>query len=334
MSIFSALLINLSLAVLLFAQNNGSIDVQAPKASNELIELNQRIDRLYNDKKYSEALPFAKEAVELTKKEFGKDHLRVAVALRNIAYIYALVFDRENASSSFASSYQIFRKHLPLDQDAERLYVEVMEYVAYYRALDGKFEDAAEKLTNAIEIREKLGGKDSLEIATSLYRLAETFLLRQEYEEAMPFLNRALDIRLYKLGISNSETKILANVTSCTMSKLGMQAELDGFKQKYYPKVVSATERPIQGGVVNGKAIELVVPSYPEEARYKRVSGIVRVTVLINQNGKVVHACALGGPRVLHSASEAAAYRSRFSPTLLSGEPVMVSGVIVYNFQR
>jgi outer membrane biosynthesis protein TonB len=35
---------------------------------------------------------------------------------------------------------------------------------------------------------------------------------------------------------------------------------------------------------------------------------------------------------MLHQAAEAAAKQARFSPTLLSGQPVKISGMINYNF--
>ena len=43
-------------------------------------------------------------------------------------------------------------------------------------------------------------------------------------------------------------------------------------------------------------------------------------------------ATAVAGHPLLQQAAAAAARQARFSPTLLSGEPVKVSGVITYNF--
>ena len=41
---------------------------------------------------------------------------------------------------------------------------------------------------------------------------------------------------------------------------------------------------------------------------------------------------AVTGDAPLRSAGEAAARRARFSPTMLCGKPVRVTGVITYNF--
>lgn len=90
--------------------------------------------------------------------------------------------------------------------------------------------------------------------------------------------------------------------------------------------------KPVSGGVLNGKAIDLPAPLYPEIAKRMRTTGLVTVEVVIDPNGKVISAKALSGNSVLHSAAVQAAMRARFSPTTLSGQPVKVSGVINYNF--
>lgn len=90
--------------------------------------------------------------------------------------------------------------------------------------------------------------------------------------------------------------------------------------------------KPVSGGILNGKALSLPAPSYPEVARRARASGTVEVEVVIDLSGKVISAKAVKGPMMLQGAAEEAARRARFSPTLLSGQPVKVSGVITYNF--
>jgi protein TonB len=95
------------------------------------------------------------------------------------------------------------------------------------------------------------------------------------------------------------------------------------------PKPVPKT---ISGGVLNGKAVNLPKPTYPPAARAVRAAGAVTVQVLIDEEGRVVSASATGGHPLLQQAAVAAARGARFSPTLLSGQPVKVSGIITYNF--
>lgn len=93
------------------------------------------------------------------------------------------------------------------------------------------------------------------------------------------------------------------------------------------PKVLKVSQ-----GVLTSKVLNLPRPNYPPLAKQIRLQGPVSIQVLIDENGKVVSAKALSGHQVLVNAAEAAALQARFSPTLLSGQPVKVSGVIIYNF--
>jgi protein TonB len=96
------------------------------------------------------------------------------------------------------------------------------------------------------------------------------------------------------------------------------------------------TEKPvpktISGGVVNGKATNLVKPPYPAAARAVRAAGAVNVQVTIDESGNVISASAVSGHPLLRAAAVQAARSSKFSPTMLSGQAVKVTGVIVYNF--
>lgn len=93
-----------------------------------------------------------------------------------------------------------------------------------------------------------------------------------------------------------------------------------------------AVPKKISGGVLNGKATSLPKPPYPAAARAVRASGAVNVQVTINESGSVVSASAVSGHPLLRQAAEQAARSAKFAPTLLSGQAVSVTGVIVYNF--
>ena len=97
-------------------------------------------------------------------------------------------------------------------------------------------------------------------------------------------------------------------------------------------KTSSPNTRPVSGGVLNGIAISLPKPRYPAVARNARASGVVTVEVLLDEEGKVISARALDGSPYLRDAAVEAARLARFSPTVLSGQPMRVSGVITYKF--
>jgi bla regulator protein blaR1 len=91
-------------------------------------------------------------------------------------------------------------------------------------------------------------------------------------------------------------------------------------------------EKAVNGGVLNSKANSLPAPEYPAIARQARASGSVNVEVLIDEGGNVVAARSVSGHPLLQAAAVTAARQATFAPTRYNGEPVMVRGIIVYNF--
>jgi periplasmic protein TonB len=150
--------------------------------------------------------------------------------------------------------------------------------------------------------------------------------------------------RLTKLGDVNTDTGARVDPGASRVVDTGGTAGLNtgagtdttgGAEAPPPPPTVKPKPPPpktISGGVLNGKAISLPKPAYPPAARAVRASGSVSVQVLIDENGHVVSASAVSGHQLLQQAAVSAARGARFSPTLLSGQPVKVSGVITYNF--
>jgi TonB family protein len=90
--------------------------------------------------------------------------------------------------------------------------------------------------------------------------------------------------------------------------------------------------RSINGGVLNGSATILPQPVYPVIARQARASGAVNVEIMIDEGGNVITAHAVSGHPLLQVAAVNAARQATFKPTRLNGEPVRVTGLLVYNF--
>jgi TonB family protein len=63
-----------------------------------------------------------------------------------------------------------------------------------------------------------------------------------------------------------------------------------------------------------------------------KASGAVNVQVTIDEQGNISSASAVSGHPLLRQAAEEAARNAKFAPTALQGVPVIVTGVIVYNF--
>lgn len=135
-------------------------------------------------------------------------------------------------------------------------------------------------------------------------------------------------VRVYKFSPAIKDGKPVATRVGIKVT-IGRAAHKDS-PLAADPNVLKV--KTVTGGVVNGKAISLPKPDYPFEAKQAHAGGSVSIQVLISEEGNVLSAQALDGSPLLQFAARAAACSAKFSPTLLVGQPVKVSGVITYNF--
>jgi TonB family protein len=137
-------------------------------------------------------------------------------------------------------------------------------------------------------------------------------------------LVNALDGTIFR---TNKEERRKINIEG------GERPRVEGEERLREPLMTSSGERrPINGGVLNGKASDLPIPEYPVIARAAHASGAVNVEIMIDEGGTVVAAHAVSGHPLLQAAAVNAARQATFTPTRLNGEPVKVTGVLVYNF--
>ncbi len=98
----------------------------------------------------------------------------------------------------------------------------------------------------------------------------------------------------------------------------------------------ASTARPKRINVSNGVLLEQVIkkvhPTYPSEARMARVTGVVKIQVLISEEGRVIEATAIEGPKSLLETALEAARQWTFKPATLGGQAVRMSGVLSFNF--
>ncbi len=101
-----------------------------------------------------------------------------------------------------------------------------------------------------------------------------------------------------------------------------------------YVLTLRLTDSPIvEGGVLNGKAVNLPKPPFPDEAKETGASDSVKVKVMLGEDGTVYTALAESGNEVFYQVAEQAAMGARFAPTVVNGKAVRVRGYIVYNFK-
>ena len=88
----------------------------------------------------------------------------------------------------------------------------------------------------------------------------------------------------------------------------------------------------VPSSLISSKTLDKPAPPYPPIAKAAGVQGTVAVQIVIDELGKVISAKATSGNPLLLNAAVQAAYRAKFTPTVLGGQPVKVTGSITYNF--
>jgi TonB family protein len=104
-------------------------------------------------------------------------------------------------------------------------------------------------------------------------------------------------------------------------------------EQRKEESAIESGPSAISAGVLNSKATTLPEPLFPVIAKAAHASGEVTVEITVDETGNVVMAHAVAGHPLLQAAAVKAARQATFKPTRLNGEPVKVSGVLIYNFE-
>ena len=189
----------------------------------------------------------------------------------------------------------------------------------------GKYEQAAAAFQEAI--------RNKPEFADARINLAIAYLYQSRFNEGIEQLKEAIRIQPdFASAHKFMGMAYLALDKREEASKVYDVLKLLDHEMANF--LLSCIQRPEKFvfGVSPGKRISTPQPPYPDGARKNHIGGAVTVHVVIDKQGNVISSQAVSGPLELRSVCEAAAMKARFTPTLLSGMPVKVTGAIDYNF--
>lgn len=89
---------------------------------------------------------------------------------------------------------------------------------------------------------------------------------------------------------------------------------------------------PLTIGSLIGYATRRVAPIYPRQARSMRMTGVVTVKIIVDEDGSVSEIDDLDGPPLLQRAASDAIRKWKFKPFKRDGEPVKATGFVSFNF--
>jgi bla regulator protein blaR1 len=193
--------------------------------------------------------------------------------------------------------------------------------------------EAEQKRSTMLAAAAKISMDHAIQIATSVSpgKVIECSLVGERWEGNGELAKPAFV--LYHVVVLSEEsnpvkTHVLINAIDGSVFRVNKEEK----REEEQTTGAAARRRAIEGGVLNGKAASLPAPEYPAIARAAHAGGEVTVRIVIDEGGNVVEVATVSGHPLLRAAAVAAAREAKFNPTRLKGEPVVVTGLLVYNF--
>lgn len=313
------------------ASGTGSASQQTAAAQaaalDEARRLSKEVVALYRDGKYDEALPLAKRTLELSETSSGSETDIVVSALTNLGQLYIAQNKYGDAIPLLTRILAIKEKQSPPDNLSIGTLLGKLAYLFYMK---GDGDKSAAAYQRAIAAKEKAVGPDDLEVARLLLSLADVYRFNGKTNLADQAYERSIIIYSKKLTLDDPALTHAFDRYTCLYAG-GKQYNKVGALWKRIENALEPDSKSDTEGMLNGKAISLPKPEYPRDV--KGLTGLVVLRVTIDETGKVIEAADLcGGFSILINPSISAARRARFTPTLLNGKAIKVTGILTYRF--
>jgi CHAT domain-containing protein/Tfp pilus assembly protein PilF len=209
-----ALILGISVLICLISNSAPSVAIDMKR----LAELDSSVEELVNAKKYSEALPLAKELVSDRQLVYGETNSDTISATKDLADIYLKTGDFTNAEHLYQRSLHIIEKIAgPENADVATLlgslallYIEMGDYM--------KAETLCQRSLN---IREKLLGLEHPDTIVSLNNLALIYDYMGNYAKAESLYQKDLQIIAKISGQESLDYAKALNNLACLYSEMG-----------------------------------------------------------------------------------------------------------------
>jgi TonB family protein len=332
MKLHLTVILTLFLSFSLFAQSASQAS-EGTGAVEEILKLNSQVVKLYSEKRFDEALVIAKKIWDIAAANNLISDGRVLPAIRNLGELHLA----KGKESEAISVFQIVSDQYEKMGDKGRTELEkVMSRLAAAYISKKDFKNAESQYLKLKNLTETAYGEKSRQSANAYLQLANLYNLQKKGKEAEEFYLKAILINDAVLSKKEQETRQDVDTYKCWVfhreyQRNALKGAMDLFKDLDKKRGIQEDNNKSQG-VINGKALRLIQPVYPQSAKAKRASGFAVVRVDIDEQGNVTNAKTFCGYLDFVKEVEEAALKSKFTPTLVKGVPVKVTGEIVYNF--
>ena len=182
---------------------------EAAAAAEKLMEADWRLAlALYRRGKFSEAIPFAQELVQIQQRVLGDASPIYATGLDTLAMLYARQGDYARAEPLFRQALEIRKKTFGENHPD---YATSLNNLAMTYKSQGDYARAEPLFRQAAEIGKKTLGENHPDYATSLNNLALLYEAQGDYARAEPLLRQSAEICKKALGEDRPEYAVSLN---------------------------------------------------------------------------------------------------------------------------
>jgi CHAT domain-containing protein/Tfp pilus assembly protein PilF len=175
-------------------------------------QLNQQVVQLYQQGKYTQAIPLAKEALRIREQALGPTHPAVATSLNNLALLLKTTGDYAGAKPLFERALRINEQALgPTHPDVATS----LNNLAGLLQATGDYAGAKPLYERALRLYEQALGPTHPAVATSLNDLAELMRATGDYAGAKPLYERAL--RLYEQALGPTHPDVATSLNNLAL---------------------------------------------------------------------------------------------------------------------
>lgn len=293
-----------------------------------LNKLNQETTESFKNGKLDKALISARKAVDLSIKIYGAESRETAKIYTNIGIIYRENKQYKESIENLQKAVSIYRGGSKVTS-AEK--IDALELLAFSQTLDGKTSEAETNYLQAIKLAEDSNGVESKQSFSSTLNLANLYVRENKIDQADEMYLKSYAVAIKNFGREAKEIERIEDERSCLIAFKNFN--FVKFKNFYDERAKRFGELIEQGGSINSKTKNLMIPKVPEEARRSGVGGTVLMRVRVDENGKVFEAksiCATSP--FLVKEPEEAAINTKFEKLSVNGKIVKYSGILFYKF--
>lgn len=126
-----------------------------------------------------------------------------------------------------------------------------------------------------------------------------------------------------------SRTRLIEKPIQESITKIENKVEPT---QPEFKSTEAKNTSPLQVGSLVGFATQKSNPVYPTMAKSMRLTGVVKVDLVIDENGLVAEVQNLSGPAMLQRAATDAVKKWKFKPFIRDGQATKATGFVSFNF--